>query len=97
MAIPLKYNLRNLRVRWRATIATAASVARVSAVHTSRDGCANRAQTETLRVFEDASRAKSASLSTAYLATSPSCSNGKTLGGSRRLAAAIHLAPNACA
>ncbi len=32
MAIPLKYNLRNLRVRWRATIATALSIALTVAV-----------------------------------------------------------------
>lgn len=32
MAVPLKYNLRNLRVRWRATIATALGIALVVAV-----------------------------------------------------------------
>jgi len=32
MAVPLKYNLRNLRVRWRATLATALGIALVVAV-----------------------------------------------------------------
>jgi putative ABC transport system permease protein len=32
MAIPLKYNLRNLRVRWRSTAATVAGIALVVAV-----------------------------------------------------------------
>src|SRR5436309_1621445 len=33
MAIPLKYNLRNIRVRWRATVATILGIALVVAVY----------------------------------------------------------------
>ena len=48
--------------------------AALPAAQASRDGCANRAHTDTLLVFGPLRRSKSASLSTAYLADSLSCS-----------------------
>src|SRR3546814_11390161 len=55
------------------------------AAHARREGWANRAQTDQLKVREEARRRKSERLSNAYLATNPRCSIGKTCGGSRRL------------
>src|SRR6185369_6598421 len=45
-----------------------------SALHTSRDGWANRAAVDTVHATSEHSCEKSASLSTAYFDTSPPCS-----------------------
>ena len=65
----------------RATAATARFAAVSSTAQASRDGWAKRAQTDTVGASARLSAKKSASLSTAYLAASPSFAKGKTLGG----------------
>ena len=58
----------------RAIVSSGSRGAPSSALHTSRDGWANRAAVDTVHASGEHSCAKSASLSTAYFETRPSCS-----------------------